>query len=175
MRARLLAGGVLAAALVVAGCSEQTQQKAREAGQEVGAAARAAGGAVQSAADDAVRNVERASDAAQREAAATAAAAKQTGDAAQTSLARAGDRASEAVKDVTHAGSAAVQTAEVKAALIADSRVDAADINVDTDDRGKTVTLTGHVPSAAQKLAAGQIAHDKAEGYEVRNNLVVRP
>ncbi len=171
MRARLLAAGVMAAALVAAGCSDQTQQKAREAGQGVTDAARAAGGAVQSAADDAVRNVERAHDAA----AGTAEAAKQQRDAAKASLERAGDRASEAVKDAAHAGSAAVQTAEVKTALIADSRVDAAGINVDTDDQAKTVTLRGHVPSAAQKLAAGQIAHDKAEGYEVRNDLVVRP
>jgi osmotically-inducible protein OsmY len=79
------------------------------------------------------------------------------------------------VKDATTAGSAAVQTAEVKAALVADSRVDAAGIDVDTDDREKTVTLKGHVPSAAQKLAAGQIARDKAEGYEIRNDLAVRP
>jgi len=161
----------MAAALVAAGCSDQTQQKAREAGQGVTDAARAAGGAVESAADDAVRNVERAHDAA----AGTAEAAKQQRDAAKASLERAGDRASEAVKDAAHAGSAAVQTAEVKAALIADSRVDAAGINVDTDDHAKTVTLRAHVPSAAQKLAAGQIAHDKAEGYEVRNDLVVRP
>lgn len=165
----------MAAALVAAGCSNQTEQKAREAGQQVAEAARAAGGAVQSAADDAVRNVERANDTAQREAAATADAAKQQGDAAQASLERAGDRASEAVKDAAHASSGALQTAEVKAALIADSRVDAAAIDVDTDDRAKTVTLTGHVPSAAQKLTAGRIAHEKAEGYEVRNDLVVRP
>jgi osmotically-inducible protein OsmY len=165
----------MAAALVAAGCSNQTEQKAREAGQEAAAAARAAGGAVESAADDTVRNVERANDAAQREAAEGAESAKQQGDAAQASLERAGDRASEAVKDAAHATSGAVQTAEVKAALIADSRVDAAAINVDTDDRAKTVTLTGHVPSAAQKLAAGQIAHAKAEGYEVRNELAVRP
>ena len=79
------------------------------------------------------------------------------------------------MKDAALASSAALQTAEVKAALIADSRVDAAAINVDTDDRVKTVTLTGHVPSAAQKLAAGRIAHEKAEGYEVRNDLVVHP
>jgi len=171
MKSLTLAGGVFVAAIAAVGCSDRTQQRAREAGQEVAGAARAAGGAVESAADDAVRNVERANDTA----AATAEAAKRQGDAAQASLERAGDRASEAVKDAAHATSGAVQTAEVKAALIADSRVDAAAVNVDTDDRAKTVTLTGHVPSAAQKLAAGQIAHDKAEGYEVRNDLVVRP
>jgi len=175
MRARLLAGGVLAAALVAAGCSERTEQEAREAGQQAAEAAHAAGEAAQSAAGDAARNIEHANDAAQRDAANTAAAAKQKGEAAEESLERAGERATGALKDAARAGSAAAQTAEVKAALIADSRVDAADIDVDTDEGAKRVTLSGHVRSAAQKLTAGQIAHAKAEGYEVRNDLVVRP
>ena len=175
MRARLLAGGVFVAALVAAGCSDRTEQEAREAGQEASEAAQAAGEAVQSAAGDAARNIERANDAAERDAAQAAEAAKQKGDAAEDSLERAGDSASRAVKDAARASSGAVQTAEVKAALIADSRVDAAAIDVDTDESAKTVRLSGHVPSAAQKLTAGRIAHDKAEGYEVRNDLVVRP
>ena len=150
MRARLLAGGVLTAALVAAGCSDRTQQEAREAGHEAAQAAQAAGEAVESAAGDAVRGVERANDAAQRE-------------------------ASEAAERARTKSDAAAQTAEVKAALIADSRVDAGGIDVDTDDRAKVVTLTGQVPSAAQKLTAGSIAHEKAEGYEIRNELAVRP
>ncbi len=63
MRARLLAGGVFVAALVAAGCSDGTEQEAREAGQEASEAAHAAGEAVQSAAGDAARNIERANDA----------------------------------------------------------------------------------------------------------------
>ena len=104
---------------------------------------------------------------------------------------RAEDRASEAARDagrvasdtakaggdaVANAGraaDAAVETMDVKAALIADSRVEAGDINVDTDHQTKTVTLKGKVPSDAQKQIAEQIAVEKAVGYRVTNQLTV--
>jgi BON domain len=35
------------------------------------------------------------------------------------------------------------------------------------------VTLKGHVPTAAQKASAERIARAKAEGYKVKNALVV--
>jgi hyperosmotically inducible periplasmic protein len=175
MRARLLTGSVLAAALaLVAACSDRTEQKAREAGQEAAQAARAAGDAVQSAAEDTVDNVEHANDVARRDAAETAQAARRQGDAAKASIERAGERAGEVWKDASDASKAAAKTAEVKAALVADERVDAAAIDVDTDYGAKTVTLTGHVPSAAQKETASRISEAKAAGYRVKNELVVR-
>ena len=58
-------------------------------------------------------------------------------------------------------------------ALAADSRVDASNINVDSDHVTKTVTLKGRVPTAAQKTLAEDIAKTKATGYAVRNMLVV--
>src|SRR5688572_24265057 len=151
MRLLTLAGGVFVAACVAAGCSDATEQKAREAGQEAAEAARAAGKTVESAAQDAVNNAERVSDA--RDAV---------------------DGARQAANDVADATNAAAQTAKVKAALVADSSVKAADINVDTDAPSKTIVLKGHVPSAAQKTAAGRIATEKASpGYSVRNDLTV--
>ena len=50
--------------------------------------------------------------------------------------------------------SAASNTVDVKSALIADGRVDASGINVDTSAQTKTVVLKGTVPSADQKAAA---------------------
>ncbi len=73
------------------------------------------------------------------------------------------------------AADAAVETMEVKMALSTDTRVDASNINVDTDHVTKTVTLRGRVPSAAQKALAGEIAKTKATGYTVQNLLVVAP
>jgi osmotically-inducible protein OsmY len=64
---------------------------------------------------------------------------------------------------------------DVKAALMADSRVDAGGINVDTDHERKTVVLKGRVPTAAQKTLAEQIAVEKAVGYRVQNDLMVAP
>lgn len=107
-------------------------------------------------------------------------AARDTRNAAE----RAADRTADAVKDGAsavgdavanggRAADAAVETMDVKAALIADSRVDAGDINVDSDHLTKTVTLKGHVPTAEQKRVAEDIAKAKATGYRVLNELTV--
>lgn len=65
------------------------------------------------------------------------------------------------------------QVLDVKTALMADKAIDASKIDVDGDAAAKTVTLNGSVPSGAQKLAAGKLAREKAEGYTVRNNLTI--
>ena len=167
-RARMV-GGLLALTVIAGGCSAQTQQRAQDAAQ-------ATSSVVESAATDTVRNAERAGDAV-RDAAKTAQdgvqKAGETADGAGASLRGAASSAKEAVKDVARAGGAALETADVKAALVADRRVDAADINVDTDHRTNTVTLKGHVPSEAQKTAAEEIARAKAVGYTVKNELVI--
>jgi hyperosmotically inducible periplasmic protein len=69
---------------------------------------------------------------------------------------------------------AAKETLDVKAALTADSTVDASDINVDTFKETKTVVLKGSVPTAAQKAQAGRIAAREADGYKIDNQLVVK-
>ena len=110
-------------------------------------AARATGAAVQSAAADTVRNA-----------------------------ARAGEAASDAIRtsDVSGAAQAAIETVDVKAALMADKRVDASGIDVNTDYKTKTVTLKGHVPSTDQRMTAEEIAREKAKGYSINNELVVQ-
>jgi osmotically-inducible protein OsmY len=156
MRALTLAGGVAIAACLAVGCSEKTKQEAREAGQQTADAAKATGQAAESAAQDAVNNAERAGDAAVN---------------ASRDASRDGENALERASDVA---GAAAQTTKVKAALIADSKVTAAGIDVDTSAETKTITLKGHVPSAEQKTAAEKIAIEKASpGYTVRNELVV--
>jgi osmotically-inducible protein OsmY len=88
--------------------------------------------------------------------------------------------AGEAVADVKDAArnvgevlDAKKQTVDVKAALMADSTIDASHIDVDTDEATKTVHLKGTVPTAAQKAAAEKVAKVKAEGYTVHNMLTV--
>ncbi len=95
--------------------------------------------------------------------------AEQAGDAVKD----AGSALGEAVVDGGRAADAALETLDIKAALIADSRIDSEDINVDTDHVAKTVTLKGHVPSAAQKTFAQEIAVKKAVGYRVENQLTI--
>lgn len=95
--------------------------------------------------------------------------AGKTGDAVKD----AGGAVAGAVLNGGRAADAAVETLDVKTALIADSRIDSGNINVDTDHTAKTVTLKGHVPSAAQKAFAEQIAVKKAVGYRVENKLTI--
>jgi osmotically-inducible protein OsmY len=101
------------------------------------------------------------------------AAIKEAGRDVGNAAEKAGDKVAGAAKEVGAGAHAAKQTLDVKTALMADSSVDASHIDVDTDEGTKTVTLKGRVPTAAQKATAERIARDKAEGYKVRNNLVV--
>ena len=147
MTLRMLSGAVALAA-VTAACSDRAQDRASDAARDTGAAAREAG---------------RDAGAATRE------AGRDAGDAARD----AGRGVGDAVKEGGRAADAAVETMDVKMALTTDSRVDASDINVDTNHETKTVTLKGRVKSAQEKTLAGDIATKRATGYRVVNDLVV--
>ncbi|MEO7612200.1 MAG: BON domain-containing protein, partial [Gemmatimonadales bacterium] len=84
------------------------------------------------------------------------------------------EKTSEAAANTGAAVDAAMETADVKTALIADTRVDASDINVDTNKDTKTVTIHGTVPTAAMKTLVGEVAVAKAVGFRVVNNLTIR-
>ncbi|MQA29005.1 MAG: BON domain-containing protein [Luteitalea sp.] len=75
----------------------------------------------------------------------------------------------------TEATAAAVETVDVKSALIADGRVDATNVNVDTIASTKTVVLKGSVITAEQRVIAENIARDQAKGYTITNQLTVVP
>ena len=100
--------------------------------------------------------------------------AREAGNAAE----RAGDRVAQESKEATRSvGStldAAAQTMQIKTALIDADNLDANDIDVDTNGETKTVTLNGHVPTAAQKAAAARIAKEKAPDYRIVNNIAVK-
>ena len=70
---------------------------------------------------------------------------------------------------------AGAETVDVKSALIADGRVDATNINVDTNASTRTVVLKGTVTSAEQKALAEKIAQEQAKGYKISNTLTVAP
>lgn len=100
--------------------------------------------------------------------------AENAGDKA-TEMAR---TASDSTASAAAAGSsigAAMETADVKTALIANTRVDAGDINVDTNKETKTVTLNGTTKTEAQKKLAGEVAASKAPGHAIVNNLTIEP
>ena len=79
----------------------------------------------------------------------------------------------EAARDASGALKAAVETIDVKSALMADRTVDASHINVDTFHETKTVVLKGSVKSATQRDEAARIAAAEAPGYRIDNQLTV--
>ena len=108
---------------------------------------------------------------------ATAEAKAEAREEAAEAKAEGRDAAADARKAANEAGSAvgaAAETIDVKTALMADTTVDASDINVDTFHETKTVVLKGSVPTAAQRAEAGRIAAREAEGYRVDNQLIVK-
>ena len=163
---KMLAVLAAAACAGLAGCdntaqgvkedAKENEAKAREESGEVAAASRAAGAEAKEAAEEAGAALEQ--------------AGRDLGNAAE----KAGDKLAGAAKDAGAAMEAGKQTLDVKTALMADSSIDASRIDVDTDQGTRTVTLKGSVPNAAQKASAERIARSKAEGYKVRNLLVVR-
>lgn len=100
--------------------------------------------------------------------------AAEAGRDATNAAGRAADSVGDAVANGGRAADAAVETLDVKTALITDDRVDAGDINVDSNHETKTVTLKGTVPTTAQRAAAEEIAKAQAVGYRVVNELTVK-
>lgn len=97
-------------------------------------------------------------------------AAEATAEAAD----KAAENTGEAVANAGAAVDAAMETFDVKAALVADTRVDASGINVDTNKDTKTVTINGTVPTTAMRTLVGEVAVATAVGFRVVNKLTVR-
>ena len=78
-------------------------------------------------------------------------------------------------KDNASAVRGAVETVDVKTALIADKTIDSGAIDVDTYQDKKLVVLRGSVPTEEQKRKAGVIAQNNATSYKIDNQLAVVP
>lgn len=87
----------------------------------------------------------------------------------------ASEKAAAAGRDAAGALKGAVETIDVKSALMADRTVDASHINVDTFHETKTVVLKGSVKTATQRDEAARIAAAEATGYRIDNQLTVVP
>jgi hypothetical protein len=109
----------------------------------------------------------------------TAAGAKKDAEANADKAAAEGREATADTKDATRdaAGAlkGAVETIDVKSALMADRTVDASLINVDTFHETKTVVLKGSVKTATQRDEAARIAAAEAAGYRIDNQLTIVP
>lgn len=84
------------------------------------------------------------------------------------------DKTTEVTAEAGGALSAGTKSADVKAALMADSLIAGTEINVDGNNDTKTITLNGEVATAAAKTRAEEIAKQNAPEYTIVNNLTVR-
>ena len=94
-------------------------------------------------------------------------------DKAQAAGHEAAAETKEAARNAGSATAAAIETVDVKSALMADRTVDASHINVDTFHETKTVVLKGSVKTASQRDEAARIAAAEAPGYRIDNQLTV--
>ena len=81
----------------------------------------------------------------------------------------------EASRETGGAVKAAIETIDVKSALMSDRTVDASHINVDTFHETKTIVLKGSTKTATQRDEAARIAAAEAPGYRIDNQLTVVP
>jgi predicted small secreted protein len=105
-------------------------------------------------------------------------AADQAGTAADRAAETGRDAAADvrdATRDAGRAAAAAIETIDVKTALMTDRTVDASHINVDTFHETKTVVLKGSVKTTAQRDEAARIAAAEAPDYRIDNQLTVVP
>ena len=104
-----------------------------------------------------------------------ATAADKAEDKARPAAEEAAAESKEAAREAGGAVKGAVETIDVKSALMADRTVDASHINVDTFHETKTVVLKGSVKTATQRDEAARIAAAEAVGYRIDNQLRVVP
>lgn len=102
------------------------------------------------------------------------AACGNTADGVRRDADNAAEKTADAATDAGAAVGGAIETGQVKTALMADTRIDASDINVDTNEDARTVTLKGTVKTELERVTAGEIAAGKAAGYTIVNELTVR-
>ncbi len=120
---------------------------------------------------DAEKNADKAAAAAAETKAEAKEAAADVKDATKDARAEVKDEA----KDAAGAIKGAIETIDVKSALMADRTVDASHINVDTFHETKTVVLKGSVKTAAQRAEAARIAAAEAPSYRIDNQLTIVP
>lgn len=165
MTAREAAALALASAALVAGACRNTADGARED-------ARRAAREAEKAADDARKEIDRAAHDARRE-------VKQAMGEARGAMREAESAMKDAGRDVQHGAresaaelGAAKQVLDVRAALAVSREISSAsDIDVRSDEAGRTVILQGTAASASERQAAERIARASADGLRVENRL----
>jgi predicted small secreted protein len=175
---RLVAFLVLAAAGL--GCrntADGAREDARKAAREAEQAAREAKKAAREAKKDldrAAREAQRAADDARKDVREAMGDARTAMREAQSAVRQASREAGRDAREAAAELNGAKQLVDVRAALAVSKEISSgSDISVSGDEPGRTVILSGTVPTAAEKDAAGRIARASADGLRVENRLKV--
>ena len=166
-----LAGVLAVGALGAAACDKKHEQQAERAAERAGEAAEKAGEKVGAAAEKAGEKI--------------SAAAEKIGDkigpASEEAARSARDAATKGARIAAVAGADAAVTAAgvlrtgaVKAALLQDNSIDVSDVDVDTDQVARRVTLKGRVRSEGVRDKVVDLAREAAPGYTIDNELTIR-
>ena len=156
--------------LMLAGCPK-TEEAAAGAGNAMGDAAASAGKVTAGAAQGVANST---ADAGKAAADATANAGKAVAGAADN----VGAGAMGAMKDGAKALSGSLDTAKVKAAIVADSTLNDPKNDINVDTTATAVMLKGHVVNNAMKMKAGDIAakavKESGSNLPLKNMLLVK-
>jgi hypothetical protein len=160
-----------AGALGATACDKQHEQKAEQAAERAGQAAERAGEKIGAAAEKAGEKIGQAADKfGEKIGPATEDAARAARDAAT----RGARVAAVAGADAAITAAGVLRTGAVKAALLHDPSLDVSDVDVDTDQVARRITLKGRVRSEAARDKVVDIARETAPGYTIDNELTIR-
>lgn len=166
-----LAAAVALGAAGTAACDKQTEQKAERAAEKAGEAAEKAAEKVGAAAEKAGEKIEKA---AEKIGDKIGPASEQAGRAARDAAVRGATAAAAAGSEAAVSAAGVLRTGAVKAALLQDTSIDVSDVDVDTDQVARRITLKGRVRSAAVRDKVIEIARNTAPGYTIDNELSIR-
>jgi hypothetical protein len=166
-----LAGVLAIGALGATACDKKHGEKAERAAEKAGEAAEKAGEKIGAAAEKAGEKIEAAAEkVGEKLGPASEDAARAARDAATKGAAVAAAAGAEGL--TTAAG--VLRTGAVKAALLHDTSIDVSDVDVDTNEVARRVTVKGRVQSAAVRDKVIDLAREAAPGYTIQNELTIR-
>ncbi len=166
-----LAGVLAAGALGATACDKKHEQQAERAAEKAGEAAEKVGEKVGAAAEKAGEKIGKA---AEKLGDKIGPASEDAARSARDAAAKGARIAAAAGADAAVTAAGVLRTGAVKAALLQDNTIDVSDVDVDTDQVSRRVTLKGRVRSAAVREKVIDLAREAAPGYTIDNELTIR-
>lgn len=163
--------GVLAVgALGATACDKKHEQQAERAAERAGEAAEKVGEKVGAAAEKAGEKI---SEAAGKIGDKVGPASEDAARSARDAAAKGARIAAAAGADAAITAAGVLRTGAVKAALLQDTSIDVSDVDVDTDQVARRITVRGRVRSAGVREKVIDLAREAAPGYTIDNELTI--